>query len=166
MMMADCLFQSSFFIIAFLFFSYFMGWGGLIQIFVTVILMVWFCWNFGLGFDTHGQRICFSFWLLAEGLFVIFVIILMIMLLCTFSRINLSSFYLFLRAVLFLLFPLFQVGDINQSVLKLVFTSFFYTMLASLPIVVGILCIYSVFSTFFIIIIIWWVFFMISHVIA
>jgi hypothetical protein len=63
------------------------------------------------------------------------------------------SFYLFLRVELFLLFILFWVGAINLNGFRLgyIFT-FFYALLASLPILVGIVYIYDfLFSTNFLI---------------
>jgi NADH-ubiquinone oxidoreductase chain 4 len=77
------------------------------------------------------------------GLFLVFVIMLVIMLFCTFSSFNLFSFYLFFESsliptVFIILGWGYQPERLQAGVYLL-----FYTLLASLPMLVGIFYVYD-----------------------
>jgi NADH-ubiquinone oxidoreductase chain 4 len=77
------------------------------------------------------------------GFFVFVVVFLMIILYCTFSRVGLLSFYVFFeRRLIPTLFLILAWGYQPERVQAGIYL-LFYTLLASLPLFVGILFIYS-----------------------
>nr|URX54417.1 NADH dehydrogenase subunit 4 [Rugitermes aridus] len=145
------LIHSLFFVISFFFvfvFPYFMGWG-------------WLSYMFGCDFISYGL-ILLSFWicvlmiLASESVFrsffypdffLFFVVLLMIMLFCTFSSINLFSFYLFFESSLIPTVFLILGWGYQPERLQAGIYLLFYTLLASLPMLVGIFYIYDFFSS-------------------
>nr|AIY61940.1 NADH dehydrogenase subunit 4 [Rugitermes sp. A TB-2014] len=145
------LIHSLFFVISFFFvfvFPSFMGWG-------------WLGYLFGCDFISYGL-ILLSFWvcvlmILASesvfrsffypGLFLFFVVLLMIMLFCTFSSINLFSFYLFFESSIIPTVFLILGWGYQPERLQAGIYLLFYTLLASLPMLVGIFYIYNFFSS-------------------
>nr|UQJ75139.1 NADH dehydrogenase subunit 4 [Rugitermes sp.] len=145
------LIHSLFFVVSFFFvfvFPYFMGWG-------------WLSYMFGCDFVSYGL-ILLSFWICVlmilasesvfrfffyPGLFLFFVCLLMIMLFCTFSSINLFSFYLFFESSLIPTVFLILGWGYQPERLQAGIYLLFYTLLASLPMLVGIFYIYNFFSS-------------------
>nr|URX53429.1 NADH dehydrogenase subunit 4 [Rugitermes unicolor] len=145
------LIHSLFFVVSFFFifvFPYFMGWG-------------WLSYMFGCDFISYGL-ILLSFWICVlmilasesvfrlyfyPGLFLFFVCLLMIMLFCTFSSINLFSFYLFFESSIIPTVFLILGWGYQPERLQAGIYLLFYTLLASLPMLVGIFYIYNFFSS-------------------
>nr|UQJ75100.1 NADH dehydrogenase subunit 4 [Comatermes perfectus] len=143
------LFMASF--LFFFIFPCFMGWSGLGYI-------------FGCDYISYGL-ILLSFWICVlmitasesifrsghhSGLFLVFVVLLVIMLFCTFSSINLFSFYLFFESSLIPTIFLILGWGYQPERLQAGIYLLFYTLLASLPLLVGIFFIYnSLYSTCF-----------------
>nr|WHM51766.1 NADH dehydrogenase subunit 4 [Rugitermes flavicinctus] len=143
--------HSLFFIISFFFifvFPYFMGWG-------------WLSYMFGCDMISYGL-ILLSFWICVlmilasesvfrsffyPGLFLFFVVLLMIMLFCTFGSINLFSFYLFFESSLIPTVFIILGWGYQPERLQAGIYLLFYTLLASLPMLVGIFYIYDFFSS-------------------
>nr|UQJ75256.1 NADH dehydrogenase subunit 4 [Paraneotermes simplicicornis] len=139
--------HSLLFLVSFFFFfsfPYFMGWSSL-------------SYMFGCDLISYGL-ILLSFWICVlmimasesifrsgyhPGLFLVFVVLLMFTLFCTFGSINLFSFYLFFESsiiptVFLILGWGYQPERLQAGVYLL-----FYTLLASLPLLVGIFYVYN-----------------------
>nr|URX52898.1 NADH dehydrogenase subunit 4 [Glyptotermes sp. 3 AB-2022a] len=145
------LIHSLFFIVTFFFFfifPYFMVWGSL-------------GYAFGCDYISYGL-ILLSFWVCVlmimasesifrssyyPDLFLCFVVLLMIMLFCTFSSINLFSFYLFFESSLIPTVFLILGWGYQPERLQAGIYLLFYTLLASLPMLVGIFYVYSVLNS-------------------
>nr|YP_009250475.1 NADH dehydrogenase subunit 4 [Coptotermes heimi]AMX22674.1 NADH dehydrogenase subunit 4 [Coptotermes heimi] len=125
-------------------FPYFFCWGGLGYFFGCdvisyglVLLSLWICVLMILASESVLRSNYFP------GFFLFVVVFLVTMLYCTFSSIGLLSFYIFFESslipTLFLILGWgYQPERIQAGVYLL-----FYTLLASLPLLVGILYIYS-----------------------
>nr|URX53080.1 NADH dehydrogenase subunit 4 [Kalotermitidae sp. 6 AB-2022a] len=134
--------------------------------FVFPYFKVWGNLGYGLGCDciSYGL-ILLSMWICvlmitASGsifrsgfypdLFLAFIILLMVMLFCTFGSVNLFSFYLFFESSLIPTVFLILGWGYQPERLQAGIYLLFYTLLASLPMLVGIFYIYKVeFSTSF-----------------
>nr|QZK22086.1 NADH dehydrogenase subunit 4 [Amitermes sp. QLD_231] len=135
------------FLISFIYlfsFPYFFCWGGLGYIFGCdlisyglILLSLWICVLMILASESIFRLGYFS------GFFVFVVIILTIMLYCTFSSISLLSFYIFFESSLIpTLFLILGWGYQPERVQAGIYL-LFYTLLASLPLLVGILFVYN-----------------------
>nr|YP_009350632.1 NADH dehydrogenase subunit 4 [Bulbitermes laticephalus]AQP27508.1 NADH dehydrogenase subunit 4 [Bulbitermes laticephalus] len=130
--------------IYFFFFPYFFCWGGLGYIFGCdlisyglILLSLWICVLMVLASESVFRSEYFS------GFFLVVVIGLTILLCCTFSSISLLSFYIFFESSLIpTLFLILGWGYQPERVQAGVYL-LFYTLLASLPLLVGILFIYN-----------------------
>nr|URX52723.1 NADH dehydrogenase subunit 4 [Incisitermes nr. barretti] len=148
------LIQSMFFVISFLFFfvfPYFMSWGCLGYMFGCdcisyglILLSIWICVLMIMASESILRSVYYS------GLFMFFVVLLAILLFCTFSSVGLFSFYLFFESsiiptVFIILGWGYQPERLQAGIYLL-----FYTLLASLPMLVGIFYVYdSLYSTSF-----------------
>nr|WHM51831.1 NADH dehydrogenase subunit 4 [Cryptotermes bracketti] len=141
------LLHSLFFLISFLFFfafPCFMGWASLGYMFGCdylsyglILLSFWICVLMILASESV-LRSCYH-----PGLFLFFVILLVIFLFCTFGSVSLFSFYLFFESsliptVFIILGWGYQPERLQAGVYLL-----FYTLLASLPMLVGIFYVFS-----------------------
>jgi NADH-ubiquinone oxidoreductase chain 4 len=81
------------------------------------------------------------------SLFLVFLVLLMVILFCTFSRINLFSFYLFFESRLIPTVFLILGWGYQSERLQAGIYLLFYTLLASLPMLVGIFYVYDFFSS-------------------
>nr|YP_009351061.1 NADH dehydrogenase subunit 4 [Anhangatermes macarthuri]AQP28473.1 NADH dehydrogenase subunit 4 [Anhangatermes macarthuri] len=126
------------------FFPYFFCWGGLGYIFGCdlisyglILLSLWICVLMVLASESVFRLNYFS------GFFLFVVIVLTLLLYCTFSSISLLSFYIFFESSLIpTLFLILGWGYQPERVQAGIYL-LFYTLLASLPLLVGILYIYS-----------------------
>jgi NADH:ubiquinone oxidoreductase subunit 4 (subunit M) len=94
--------HSFIFVISFFFlfsFPYFMGWGNLGYLFGCdyisyglILLRFWICVLIIMARESIFRSVYYP------GFFLFFVVLLAVMLFCTFSRINLFSFYLFFES--------------------------------------------------------------------
>nr|URX53624.1 NADH dehydrogenase subunit 4 [Postelectrotermes sp. 1 AB-2022a]URX53676.1 NADH dehydrogenase subunit 4 [Postelectrotermes sp. 1 AB-2022a]URX53741.1 NADH dehydrogenase subunit 4 [Postelectrotermes sp. 1 AB-2022a] len=148
------LIHSLFFVLSFLFlfiFPYFMGWSDLGYIFGCdcisyglILLSFWVC----VLMIMASESVLRSFYY--TSLFLFFVVVLVIMLFCTFGSINLFSFYLFFESSLIPTVFLILGWGYQPERLQAGIYLLFYTLLASLPMLVGIFYVYNVlFSTCF-----------------
>nr|UQJ75282.1 NADH dehydrogenase subunit 4 [Proneotermes latifrons] len=148
------LIHSSFFVIIFFFFfvfPYFLGWGGFSYMFGCdcisyglILLSFWICVLMILA----SESVLRSFYY--PGLFLFFIVLLAIMLFCTFSSFNFFSFYLFFESSLIPTVFIILGWGYQPERLQAGIYLLFYTLLASLPMLVGIFYIYdSFFSTSF-----------------
>nr|URX53585.1 NADH dehydrogenase subunit 4 [Neotermes cf. meruensis] len=144
--------HSLIFVVSFLFFFVFpcfVTWGNLGYLFGCdflsyglILLSFWICVLMIMASESVFRSAYYS------GLFLFFVVFLTIVLFCTFSSINLFSFYLFFEVsivptVFIILGWGYQPERLQAGIYLL-----FYTLLASLPMLVGIFYIYGlVFST-------------------
>nr|URX54430.1 NADH dehydrogenase subunit 4 [Glyptotermes sp. 16 AB-2022a] len=145
------LIHSLFFIVSFFFFfvfPYFMVWGSLGYMFGCdyisyglILLSFWVC----VLMITASESVFRYFYY--PGLFLCFVVLLMIMLFCTFSSVNLFSFYLFFESSLIPTVFLILGWGYQPERLQAGIYLLFYTLLASLPMLVGIFYIYSVLNS-------------------
>nr|QZK21319.1 NADH dehydrogenase subunit 4 [Amitermes sp. ANIC 0041] len=135
------------FFISFMFlfsFPYFFCWGGLGYIFGCdlisyglILLSLWICVLMILASESIFRLGYFS------GFFLFVVIMLTIMLYCTFSSMSLLSFYIFFESSLIpTLFLILGWGYQPERVQAGIYL-LFYTLLASLPLLVGILFVYN-----------------------
>nr|URX52658.1 NADH dehydrogenase subunit 4 [Kalotermes hilli] len=148
------LIHSLFFLVSFLFFFVFpvpMGWGNL-------------GYMFGCDYISYGL-VLLSFWICVlmvmasesvlrsgyyPGLFLVVIILLMIMLFSAFSSVNLFSFYLFFEGSLIPTLFLILGWGYQPERLQAGIYLLFYTLFASLPMLVGIFYVYDIlFSTCF-----------------
>nr|AQP29205.1 NADH dehydrogenase subunit 4 [Cyrilliotermes angulariceps] len=135
------------FFISFMFFfslPYFFCWGALGYAFGCdlisyglILLSLWVCVLMILASESVFRSGYFS------GFFLFVVIFLAIMLYCTFSSISLLSFYIFFESSLIpTLFLILGWGYQPERVQAGIYL-LFYTLLASLPLLVGILFVYN-----------------------
>jgi NADH-ubiquinone oxidoreductase chain 4 len=126
------------------FLPYFFCWGNLGYFFGCdlisyglILLSLWICVLIILARESVFRYGYFS------GFFVFVVVVLTIMLYCTFSRVGLLSFYVFFESRLIpTLFLILGWGYQPERVQAGIYL-LFYTLLASLPLLVGILFIYG-----------------------
>nr|APU93543.1 NADH dehydrogenase subunit 4 [Sphaerotermes sp. A TB-2017] len=126
------------------FLPYFFCWGNLSYLFGCdlisyglVLLSLWICVLMILASESVFRSLYFP------GFFLFVVIILLVMLYCTFSSISLLSFYVFFESSLIpTLFLILGWGYQPERVQAGVYL-LFYTLLASLPLLVGILFTYN-----------------------
>lgn len=126
------------------FFPYFFCWSGLGYIFGCdlisyglVLLSLWICVLMVLARESVFRLGYFS------GFFLFVIIALTILLYCTFRRISLLSFYIFFESRLIpTLFLILGWGYQPERVQAGIYL-LFYTLLASLPLLVGVLFIYN-----------------------
>nr|AIY62148.1 NADH dehydrogenase subunit 4 [Glyptotermes sp. C TB-2014] len=141
------LIHSLFFVVAFSFFfvfPYFMVWGNLGGLFGCdcisyglILLSFWIC----VLMITASESVVRSVYY--PGLFLCFVILLMVMLLCTFGSTSLFSFYLFFESSLIPTVFLILGWGYQPERLQAGIYLLFYTLLASLPLLVGIFYVYD-----------------------
>nr|YP_009351204.1 NADH dehydrogenase subunit 4 [Sphaerotermes sphaerothorax]AQP28834.1 NADH dehydrogenase subunit 4 [Sphaerotermes sphaerothorax]URH16562.1 NADH dehydrogenase subunit 4 [Sphaerotermes sphaerothorax] len=123
---------------------YFFCWGNLSYLFGCdlisyglILLSLWICVLMILASESVFRSFYFP------GFFLFIVIILLVMLYCTFSSISLLSFYVFFESSLIpTLFLILGWGYQPERVQAGVYL-LFYTLLASLPLLVGILFTYN-----------------------
>nr|URX53340.1 NADH dehydrogenase subunit 4 [Kalotermes approximatus] len=145
------LIHSLFFVVSFVFFfafPCFVGWSNL-------------GYSFGCDYLSYGL-VLLSFWVSVlmimasesvlrsfyyPGFFLGVVISLMVMLFCTFGSINLFSFYLFFESSLIPTVFLILGWGYQPERLQAGIYLLFYTLLASLPLLVGIFFIYDVYCS-------------------
>nr|URX54508.1 NADH dehydrogenase subunit 4 [Glyptotermes sp. 19 AB-2022a] len=145
------LIHSLFFVLSFIFlsiFPYFMMWGSLGYMFGCdclsyglILLSFWICVLMIMASESVLRSVYYP------GLFLSFVVLLMIMLFCTFSSINLFSFYLFFESSLIPTVFLILGWGYQPERLQAGVYLFFYTLLASLPMLVGIFYVYDVMNS-------------------
>nr|URX52963.1 NADH dehydrogenase subunit 4 [Glyptotermes sp. 7 AB-2022a] len=145
------LIHSLFFLVSFMFFfvfPYFMIWGSLGYMFGCdclsyglVLLSFWICVLMIMASESVFRSAYYP------GLFLGFIILLMIMLFCTFSSINLLSFYLFFESSLIPTVFLILGWGYQPERLQAGIYLLFYTLLASLPMLVGIFYVYGAMSS-------------------
>nr|AVN67314.1 NADH dehydrogenase subunit 4 [Blaberus discoidalis] len=136
----------------------------LLTIFFLYLVMVpdYFCWSgisymFGYDYISYGL-ISLSIWICLlmimasesilrynyfSGFFLCMVNFLLIMLICTFSSLNLFSFYLFFESSLIPTLFLILGWGYQPERLQAGIYLLFYTLLASLPMLVGIMFLYD-----------------------
>ena len=142
-----------FFYSFFFFFAFpcFMGWSNLGYIFGCdylsyglILLRFWICVLMILASETILHSSYHS------GLFLFFVLLLVIFLFCTFGRVSLFSFYLFFESSLIPTVFIILGWGYQPERLQAGIYLLFYTLLASLPILVGIFYVFgSLFSVSF-----------------
>jgi NADH-ubiquinone oxidoreductase chain 4 len=136
-----CLFFLSLFFCCWGNLSYFFGCD--VISYGLVLLSLWICVLMVLARESGFRSGYFS------GLFLFVVIFLVVMLYCTFRRISLLSFYVFFESRLIpTLFLILGWGYQPERVQAGIYL-LFYTLLASLPLLVGILFIYGSLGSLF-----------------
>nr|URX53262.1 NADH dehydrogenase subunit 4 [Glyptotermes perparvus] len=143
--------HSLLFIVSFLFilvFPYFVGWGNLgymlgcdVISYGLILLSFWICVLMIMASESIFR---FSYY---SGLFLVFILLLLVMLFCTFSSINLFSFYLFFESSIIPTMFLILGWGYQPERLQAGIYLLFYTLLASLPMLVGIFYVYDVLSS-------------------
>nr|URH16497.1 NADH dehydrogenase subunit 4 [Neotermes castaneus] len=144
--------HSFIFVISFFFlfsFPYFMGWGNLGYLFGCdcisyglILLSFWICVLMIMASESIFRSVYYP------GFFLFFVVFLAVMLFCTFSSINLFSFYLFFESSLIPTVFIILGWGYQPERLQAGLYLLFYTLLASLPMLVGIFYVYgALFST-------------------
>nr|URX53327.1 NADH dehydrogenase subunit 4 [Calcaritermes nearcticus] len=141
-LVTSLLFLSSF---VFIFgFPYFIVWGNLGYIFGCdcvsyglILLSFWVC----VLMITASESVLRSGFY--SGLFLVFVVTLMIVLFCTFASVSLFSFYLFFESSLIPTVFLILGWGYQPERLQAGIYLLFYTLLASLPMLVGIFYFYN-----------------------
>nr|URX53158.1 NADH dehydrogenase subunit 4 [Cryptotermes queenslandis] len=141
------LIHSLFFIISFSFFFVFpcfMGWSNLGYLFGCdflsyglILLSFWICTLMIMA----SESILRSFYY--QGLFLFFVVLLVVFLFCTFGSVNLFSFYLFFESSLIPTVFIILGWGYQPERLQAGIYLLFYTLLASLPMLVGIFYVFS-----------------------
>lgn len=128
----------------FFIFPCFIGWGSISYIFGCdylsyglILLRLWICVLMIMAREPIFRSSYYS------GLFLFFVVLLVIFLFCTFGRVGLFSFYIFFESsliptVFIILGWGYQPERLQAGVYLL-----FYTLLASLPLLVGIFFVFS-----------------------
>nr|AVN67355.1 NADH dehydrogenase subunit 4 [Byrsotria rothi] len=136
----------------------------LLMVFFLYFLMFpyYFCWNgisymFGCDYMSYGL-ISLSIWISIlmimasesvfrtnyfSGFFLFMIVLLLIMLFCTFSSLSLFSFYLFFESSLIPTLFLILGWGYQPERLQAGIYLMFYTLLASLPMLVGIMFLYD-----------------------
>nr|WHM51909.1 NADH dehydrogenase subunit 4 [Porotermes adamsoni] len=143
--------QSFLFLISFVFFfyfPYFFCWGNLGYMFGCdyvsfglILLSFWICVLMILASESVFRFNYFSCF------FLLVVVFLLIMLYCTFSSVSFFSFYLFFEGSLIPTLFLVLGWGYQPERLQAGIYLLLYTLLASLPLLVGIMSIYNVFSS-------------------
>nr|URX54079.1 NADH dehydrogenase subunit 4 [Neotermes sp. 2 AB-2022a] len=143
--------HSLIFVISFFYFftfPYFMGWGNLGYVFGCdcisyglILLSFWIC----VLMITASESIFRSSYY--SGLFLFFVVLLIIMLFCTFGSVGLFSFYLFFESSLIPTVFIILGWGYQPERLQAGIYLLFYTLLASLPMLVGIFYVYGVMNS-------------------
>nr|URX53210.1 NADH dehydrogenase subunit 4 [Cryptotermes rotundiceps] len=139
--------HSLFFIISFLFFfafPCFTGWGSLGHMFGCdylsyglILLSFWICVLMIMASDSVLR----SYY--HPGLFLFFVVLLVVFLFCTFGSVSLFSFYLFFESSLIPTVFIILGWGYQPERLQAGIYLLFYTLLASLPMLVGIFYVFS-----------------------
>nr|WHM51753.1 NADH dehydrogenase subunit 4 [Reticulitermes virginicus] len=131
-------------------FPYFFCWGNLGYFFGCdvisyglVLLSLWICVLMVLASESVFRSGYFS------GLFLFVVIFLVVMLYCTFSSVSLLSFYIFFESSLIPTLLLILGWGYQPERVQAGIYLLFYTLLASLPLLVGILFIYGSLGSLF-----------------
>nr|AVN68253.1 NADH dehydrogenase subunit 4 [Rhabdoblatta sp. RHA] len=139
--------QSLMFLLSFLYlfmFPFFFCWGGLSYIlgcdyisYGLILLSIWICVLMMTASESIFRYKYF------ETFFLFMIILLLLMLFCTFSSLNLFTFYLFFESSLIpTLFLILGWGYQPERVQAGIYL-LFYTLLASLPLLVGIMYLYE-----------------------
>nr|YP_010620962.1 NADH dehydrogenase subunit 4 [Hebardina concinna]WAX39306.1 NADH dehydrogenase subunit 4 [Hebardina concinna] len=139
--------QSMLFMLSFFFIfsmSYFFCWGNLSYLFGSdmisfglIMLSFWICILMIMSSESILRHDYYS------GFFLIIVLLLLIMLYCTFSSISIFSFYLFFEGSLIPTLFLILGWGYQPERLQAGIYLLFYTLLASLPLLVGIFYVYD-----------------------
>nr|YP_010946487.1 NADH dehydrogenase subunit 4 [Cyrtonotula maculosa]WGO57205.1 NADH dehydrogenase subunit 4 [Cyrtonotula maculosa] len=139
--------QCFIFMLSFLYFfmfPYFFCWGGLSYMFGCdyisyglILLSMWICVLMITASESIYRNNYF------DNFFLLMIILLLMMLLCTFSSLNLFSFYLFFESSLIPTLFLILGWGYQPERLQAGIYLLFYTLLASLPLLVGIMYIYN-----------------------
>jgi NADH-ubiquinone oxidoreductase chain 4 len=121
-----------------------MVWGNLGYIFGCdyisyglILLRFWICVLIIMARESIFRSVYYP------NLFLVFLVVLMVILFCTFSRINLFSFYLFFESRLIPTVFLILGWGYQPERLQAGIYLLFYTLLASLPMLVGIFYVYN-----------------------
>nr|URX53507.1 NADH dehydrogenase subunit 4 [Longicaputermes sinaicus]URX53533.1 NADH dehydrogenase subunit 4 [Longicaputermes sinaicus]URX53559.1 NADH dehydrogenase subunit 4 [Longicaputermes sinaicus] len=143
--------HSLFFAVSFFFvfvFPSFMGWGHLGYLFGCdvlsyglILLSFWVCVLMVMASESIFRSGYYP------GFFLFVVVVLMVMLFCTFGSVNLFSFYLFFESSLVPTVFLILGWGYQPERLQAGIYLLFYTMLASLPMLVGIFYVYDSLSS-------------------
>nr|WGO57790.1 NADH dehydrogenase subunit 4 [Jacobsonina sp.] len=139
--------QSLIFLLLFMFmfmFSYFFCWGGISYLFGCdyisyglIMLSLWICVLMVMASESVLRHSYFS------SFFLFMVVFLLIMLYCTFSSMSLFSFYLFFESSLIPTLFLILGWGYQPERLQAGIYLLFYTLLASLPMLVCIMYMYD-----------------------
>nr|URX53897.1 NADH dehydrogenase subunit 4 [Cryptotermes kirbyi] len=139
--------HSFFFIISFIFlftFPYFMGWSSLSYMFGydcisygLILLSFWICVLMIMASESVLRSLYYP------GLFLSFILLLVIFLVCTFGSVSLFSFYLFFESSLIPTVFIILGWGYQPERLQAGIYLLFYTLLASLPMLVGIFYVFS-----------------------
>nr|AVN67462.1 NADH dehydrogenase subunit 4 [Gyna capucina] len=126
-------------------FSYYFCWGGMSYVFGCdyisfglILLSVWICVLMIMASESIFRTGYF------DNFFLFMVLILLLFLMCSFSSLNLFSFYLFFESSLIPTLFLVLGWGYQPERLQAGIYLLFYTLLASLPMLVGIMYIYEV----------------------
>nr|AVN68191.1 NADH dehydrogenase subunit 4 [Lamproblatta sp. LA male] len=141
------LIQSLFFMMMFMFlfcFSYFFCWGNLSYIFGCdylswglILLSIWICVLMIMASESIFRFNYYSCY------FLFIIVVLMFMLYCSFSSVDLFSFYLFFEGSLIPTFFLILGWGYQPERLQAGIYLLFYTLFASLPLLIGIMYMYT-----------------------
>nr|ATO88574.1 NADH dehydrogenase subunit 4 [Ducetia japonica] len=112
--------------------------------FGLILLSIWIC---GLMITASGSIYQHGFY---SSLFLFMVVVLMIMLYCTFSSLSLFSFYLFFEGSLIPTLLLIMGWGYQPERLQAGIYLLFYTLLASLPLLVGLFNLYNNYGSLYI----------------
>nr|WGO57985.1 NADH dehydrogenase subunit 4 [Pseudophoraspis clavellata] len=125
-------------------FPYFFCWVGLNYMFGCdyisyglILLSMWICVLMLTASESINQYNYFEFF------FLFMIVMLLMMLMCTFSSLNLFSFYLFFESSLIPTLFLILGWGYQPERLQAGIYLLFYTLLASLPLLVGIMYLYE-----------------------
>nr|WGO57894.1 NADH dehydrogenase subunit 4 [Brephallus tramlapensis] len=140
--------QCMMFLLSFMYmfmFPYFFCWGGISYMFGCdyisyglILLSMWIC----ILMITASESIYrFNYF---NNYFLFMIIMLLVLLICTFSSMNLFSFYLFFESSLIPTLFLILGWGYQPERLQAGMYLLFYTLLASLPLLVGIMYLYEV----------------------
>nr|URX53145.1 NADH dehydrogenase subunit 4 [Cryptotermes primus] len=139
--------HSLFFVISFLFFfafPIFSGWGSIGYLFGCdflsyglILLSFWICVLMIMASESILRSLYYP------GLFLFFVVLLTIFLFCTFGSVSLFSFYLFFESSLIPTVFIILGWGYQPERLQAGIYLLFYTLLASLPMLVGIFYVFS-----------------------
>nr|AVN67252.1 NADH dehydrogenase subunit 4 [Laxta sp. AUS2] len=126
-------------------FSYYFCWGKISYMFGCdyisyglILLSIWICVLMVMA----SEGIYYNFYF--NNFFLIMIILLLFLLICTFSSLNLFSFYLFFEGSLIPTLFLILGWGYQPERLQAGIYLLFYTLLASLPMLVGIMYLYEI----------------------